>query len=95
MVTPSAWTSSSSFYRIQMRLPRKGSLFLYCPSRVTAVLLRRMSVLKADILIVGIPFLLTTAWFLYWVIRIRGAAKKKKAQRLADPASQSPSEPPR
>jgi hypothetical protein len=54
-----------------------------------------MSVLKADILIVGIPFLLTTAWFLYWVIRIRGAAKRKKAQRVVDPTGNGPSDPTR
>jgi len=49
-----------------------------------------MSVLEADILIVGIPFLFSFGWFLFWVFRIRGAAKKKKTANLVGPISQDP-----
>ena len=38
-----------------------------------------MSPLTAKILIVGIPFILSLAWFLFWVIRLTRTARKMKS----------------
>jgi hypothetical protein len=47
-----------------------------------------MSLLWAKIVIVGIPFTLSMAWFLFWVVRIRKEQKKlkeRKAREQRDP----------
>jgi hypothetical protein len=40
-----------------------------------------MSLLWAKILIVGVPFALSLAWFLFWVISIRRAEKRLREKR--------------
>ena len=37
-----------------------------------------MSPLAAKILIIGIPLLLSLSWFVFWVVRLAGAAKRLK-----------------
>ena len=38
-----------------------------------------MSPLAAKALLVGIPLLISLAWFLFWVVRITGAARRIKS----------------
>jgi hypothetical protein len=40
-----------------------------------------MSPLASKILIVGIPLLISLAWFLFWVLRLAGAARKLKESK--------------
>jgi len=40
-----------------------------------------MSPLAAKILIVGIPFILSLSWFLFWVLRLTSAARKNKSAK--------------
>ncbi len=40
-----------------------------------------MSPLLAKILIIGVPFALSLAWFIFWVVRLRNAAKKLREKR--------------
>ncbi|HET6450394.1 MAG TPA: hypothetical protein VFI08_03745 [Spirochaetia bacterium] len=40
-----------------------------------------MSTTAARVLIFGIPLLLSLSWFLYWVLRLRAAARRLKAGR--------------
>ncbi|HEY9595930.1 MAG TPA: hypothetical protein VHE79_15730 [Spirochaetia bacterium] len=51
-----------------------------------------MSKLLAVFLIVGIPLILSLAWFFYWVVRIVHAAKKKKRPHAGD-ADEGPGDP--
>jgi hypothetical protein len=40
-----------------------------------------MSLLWAKIVIVGIPFTLSVAWFLFWVLRIKKEEKRLKERK--------------
>ncbi|MGA2976029.1 MAG: hypothetical protein ABSF77_12030 [Spirochaetia bacterium] len=40
-----------------------------------------MSILWAKITIIGIPLAVSLGWFFFWVLRIRGAARKLKNRR--------------
>ncbi len=40
-----------------------------------------MSPLAAKIMIVGIPLLLSLSWFLFWVLRLAGAARRLKERQ--------------
>jgi hypothetical protein len=48
------------------------------------------------VLIVGVPFALSLAWFAFWVIRLRQAARdaRAKAQRKAEPTDAAENVPP-
>jgi hypothetical protein len=39
-----------------------------------------MSPLAPKILIVGVPLVISLAWFLFWVLRLAGAARKLKSK---------------
>jgi len=38
-----------------------------------------MTALAAKILIIGVPLLLSLSWFLFWVVRLAGAARRAKS----------------
>jgi hypothetical protein len=40
-----------------------------------------MSPLAAKILIVGAPLIISLTWFLFWVLRLSGAARKLKSRQ--------------
>jgi hypothetical protein len=40
-----------------------------------------MSLLWAKIVIVGIPFTLSVAWFIFWVLRIKKEEKRLKERK--------------
>jgi hypothetical protein len=39
-----------------------------------------MSPQVAKVLIVGVPLVISLAWFLFWVLRLAGAARKLKSK---------------
>jgi len=53
-----------------------------------------MSPLASKALLVGIPLLISLAWFLFWVLRISAAARKlKSASRSGKPVPGAPGAP--
>ena len=55
-----------------------------------------MSPLAAKALLVGIPLIISLAWFLFWVLRITAAARKIKSEANVDKgATRVPPDPPR
>ncbi len=46
-----------------------------------------MSPLGVKVLIVGVPFVLSLSWFLFWVLRLTSAARRMKARSARKSAS--------
>ncbi len=54
-----------------------------------------MSPLTSKILIVGVPLALSLSWFVFWVARLTGTAKRLKKSGLRQPGdAPAPPEPP-